>query len=155
MDRAGFRAWLLRYVDAWRLNDPVAVGDLFSPDVRYAFDPFDEAVAGRNAVIEAWLDDPDDRHAAYALEGAIFIAGAAVQWLRDGLGLVRAAGETQALAESVADTGGVYFVPAFVGLGAPYWDQYARGTIVGVVGIGMLISSLSGIYLWWPAGRPR
>jgi glycerol kinase len=68
----------------------------------------------------------------YALEGSVFIAGAAVQWLRDGLGLVRAAAETQALAESVADTGGVYFVPAFVGLGAPYWDQYARGTIVGV-----------------------
>ena len=53
-----FRAWLQRYVDAWRLNDPVAVGDLFSPDVRYAFDPFGEAIVGRNAVIEAWLDDP-------------------------------------------------------------------------------------------------
>jgi glycerol kinase len=70
----------------------------------------------------------------YALEGSVFIAGAAVQWLRDGLGLVQAAAETQALAESVQDTGGVYFVPAFVGLGAPYWDQYARGTIVGVTG---------------------
>ncbi|HEU5193290.1 MAG TPA: glycerol kinase GlpK [Methylomirabilota bacterium] len=69
---------------------------------------------------------------SYALEGSVFIAGAAVQWLRDGLGLVRQAAETQALAESVEDTGGVYFVPAFVGLGAPYWDQYARGTIVGV-----------------------
>jgi glycerol kinase len=68
----------------------------------------------------------------YALEGSVFIAGAAVQWLRDGLGLVRQAAETQALAESVDDTGGVYFVPAFVGLGAPYWDPYARGTIVGV-----------------------
>jgi glycerol kinase len=70
--------------------------------------------------------------AAYALEGSVFIAGAAVQWLRDGLGLVARAAETQALAESVADTGGVYFVPAFVGLGAPYWDPYARGTIVGL-----------------------
>ncbi|HEY2996729.1 MAG TPA: glycerol kinase GlpK [Methylomirabilota bacterium] len=69
---------------------------------------------------------------SYALEGSVFIAGAAVQWLRDGLGLVRQAAETQALAESVEDTGGVYFVPAFVGLGAPYWDAYARGTIVGV-----------------------
>jgi len=68
----------------------------------------------------------------YALEGSVFVAGAAVQWLRDGLGLVRQAAETQALAESVDDTGGVYFVPAFVGLGAPYWDPYARGTIVGV-----------------------
>ena len=69
---------------------------------------------------------------AYALEGAVFIAGAAVQWLRDGLGIIRQAAETQALAESVPDTGGVYLVPAFVGLGAPYWDPYARGTLVGI-----------------------
>jgi glycerol kinase len=68
----------------------------------------------------------------YALEGAVFVAGAALQWLRDGLGVLRAAGESQALAASVADTGGVYLVPAFVGLGAPYWDPYARGTIVGL-----------------------
>jgi glycerol kinase len=68
----------------------------------------------------------------YALEGSVFIAGAAVQWLRDGLGVIARADETRVLAESVDDTGGVYFVPAFVGLGAPYWDQYARGTIVGL-----------------------
>jgi glycerol kinase len=68
----------------------------------------------------------------YALEGAVFVAGAAVQWLRDGLGIIATAAETNALARSVADTGGVYFVPAFVGLGAPYWDQQARGTIVGL-----------------------
>jgi glycerol kinase len=68
----------------------------------------------------------------WALEGSVFIAGAAVQWLRDGLGVIQQAADTQALAESVEDTGGVYFVPAFVGLGAPYWDQYARGTIVGL-----------------------
>ena len=68
----------------------------------------------------------------YALEGSVFIAGAAIQWLRDGLGLIRSAAESQALAESVPDTGGVHFVPAFVGLGAPYWDMYARGTIVGL-----------------------
>jgi glycerol kinase len=68
----------------------------------------------------------------YALEGSIFVAGAAVQWLRDGLGLVAAAGESEALARSVDDTGGVYLVPAFVGLGAPYWDESARGTIVGI-----------------------
>jgi glycerol kinase len=68
----------------------------------------------------------------YALEGAVFIAGAAVQWLRDGLGIIAAAAETEALARSVPDTGGVYFVPAFVGLGAPYWDQHARGAIVGL-----------------------
>ncbi len=68
----------------------------------------------------------------YALEGSVFIAGAAIQWLRDGLGLIRSAAESQALAESVRDTDGVHFVPAFVGLGAPYWDMYARGTIVGL-----------------------
>jgi glycerol kinase len=68
----------------------------------------------------------------YALEGAVFIAGAAVQWLRDGLGIIATAGETEVLARSVGDTGGVYFVPAFVGLGAPYWDQRARGIIVGL-----------------------
>jgi glycerol kinase len=69
---------------------------------------------------------------AYALEGAVFVAGAAVQWLRDGLGVIAAAAETEALARSVPDAAGVYFVPAFVGLGAPYWDQHARGTIVGL-----------------------
>jgi glycerol kinase len=68
----------------------------------------------------------------YALEGSVFIAGAALQWLRDGLGILRSAAESEALAASVPDTGGVYLVPAFVGLGAPYWDPYARGTIVGL-----------------------
>ncbi len=68
----------------------------------------------------------------YALEGSVFVAGAAIQWLRDGLGLIAHASETEALAAQVPDTGGVYFVPAFVGLGAPYWDAYARGTIVGL-----------------------
>jgi glycerol kinase len=68
----------------------------------------------------------------YALEGSVFIAGAAVQWLRDGLGVIGHAAETEPLARSVPDTGGVYLVPAFVGLGAPYWDAYARGTIVGL-----------------------
>lgn len=68
----------------------------------------------------------------YALEGSIFIAGAVVQWLRDGLELIRSAAEIEALAASVNDTGGVYVVPAFAGLGAPHWDQYARGTIVGL-----------------------
>jgi glycerol kinase len=68
----------------------------------------------------------------YALEGSIFVAGAAVQWLRDGLGIVSHAAETEAAANAVADTGGVYVVPAFVGLGAPYWDERARGTIVGI-----------------------
>jgi len=69
---------------------------------------------------------------AYALEGSIFIAGAAVQWLRDGLGLIRNAGETDHLARSVSSTLGVHVVPAFVGLGAPYWDADARGALLGI-----------------------
>lgn len=68
----------------------------------------------------------------YCLEGSVFIGGAVVQWLRDGLGLIDASADVEPLAASVADTGGVYLVPAFVGLGAPHWDPYARGTIVGL-----------------------
>jgi glycerol kinase len=68
----------------------------------------------------------------YALEGSVFIGGAVVQWLRDGLGLVKSSADIEALAASVPDSGGVYLVPAFAGLGAPHWDQYARGTIVGI-----------------------
>lgn len=68
----------------------------------------------------------------YAVEGGIFIAGAVVQWLRDGLGIIEKAEDVEALASSVEDSGGVYLVPAFVGLGAPYWDSYARGTITGL-----------------------
>lgn len=68
----------------------------------------------------------------YALEGSIFIAGAVVQWLRDGLGIIKTAADIEELALKVEDTGGVYFVPAFAGLGAPYWDSNARGTIVGL-----------------------
>lgn len=68
----------------------------------------------------------------YALEGSVFIGGAVVQWLRDGLGLIRKSEEVEALAKSVPDNGGVYFVPAFVGLGAPHWDSYARGSIFGL-----------------------
>jgi glycerol kinase len=69
---------------------------------------------------------------AYALEGAIFVTGAAVQWLRDGLGIIAASAEIGPLAASVDDSEGVYLVPAFTGLGSPWWDPYARGTIVGL-----------------------
>jgi glycerol kinase len=68
----------------------------------------------------------------YALEGSVFIGGAVVQWLRDGLQLIRSAPEIEALANTVSDNGGVYLVPAFAGLGAPHWDQYARGTLCGL-----------------------
>lgn len=73
-----------------------------------------------------------DEPVEYALEGAIFVTGAAVQWLRDGLGIIASAAETEELASSVESNDGVYFVPALVGLGAPHWDPYARGTIVGL-----------------------
>jgi glycerol kinase len=68
----------------------------------------------------------------YALEGSVFVAGAAVQWLRDGLRAIERSADVERLASGVLDTGGVYLVPAFVGLGAPYWDPYARGLIVGL-----------------------
>ena len=68
----------------------------------------------------------------YALEGSIFIAGAVVQWLRDGLGIIKNSSDVEKLASKVKDTEGVYFVPAFAGLGAPYWNQHARGTLVGI-----------------------
>jgi glycerol kinase len=88
-------------------------------------------IASKNNLLTtvAWrIDGRTD----YALEGSIFIAGAVVQWLRDGLEFFRSAAEIEALAAGVNDTGGVYLVPAFAGLGAPHWDQYARGTIVGL-----------------------
>ena len=73
-----------------------------------------------------------DGRVEYALEGSVFSAGATVQWLRDGLGLIESAAESEGLARSVPDAGGVYLVPAFAGLGAPYWDERARGTLVGL-----------------------
>lgn len=69
---------------------------------------------------------------SYALEGSVFIGGAVVQWLRDGLGIIKTSAEIEALAKSVEDNGGVYFVPAFTGLGAPYWNQFARGSMFGI-----------------------
>lgn len=68
----------------------------------------------------------------YALEGSVFVAGSVVQWLRDGLGIIKSSSEIEALAASVPDNGGVYFVPALTGLGAPYWDQYAKGSVTGI-----------------------
>jgi glycerol kinase len=90
-----------------------------------------EAIASRNNLLTTigWtIGEQTD----YMLEGSVFNAGAAVQWLRDGLGIIQSSSEVEALASSVPDTGGVFFVPAFAGLGAPYWDAYARGTMVGI-----------------------
>jgi glycerol kinase len=89
------------------------------------------AVASQNGLLTTIGCGPDGKP-TYCLEGAIFIGGAVVQWLRDGLGLIGTAPEVEELALRVPDSGGVYFVPAFVGLGAPHWDPDARGTIVGL-----------------------
>ena len=88
-------------------------------------------VNSHNGLVTTIAWGVDDK-VEYALEGSIFVAGAAVQWLRDELGLIRDAAESEVLAKSVPDANGCYVVPAFVGLGAPYWDQYARGAIVGL-----------------------
>ena len=90
-----------------------------------------EAVPSNNKLVTtiAWRQGGET---LYALEGSVFITGAVVQWLRDGLKIIRTAPEIEELALSVPDNGGVYFVPAFVGLGAPHWDAYARGTIIGL-----------------------
>ncbi|MDR3024542.1 glycerol kinase GlpK [Chryseobacterium sp.] len=90
-----------------------------------------EAVSSKNSLLTtvAWKINGEVN---YALEGSVFAGGAAIQWLRDGLKLIHSSEQVNELAASVEDNGGVYFVPALTGLGAPYWDQYARGTIVGI-----------------------
>ncbi|MFA5112793.1 MAG: glycerol kinase GlpK [Candidatus Margulisiibacteriota bacterium] len=90
-----------------------------------------QRVASRHGLITTLACGPEGK-VAYALEGSVFIAGAAIQWLRDQLGLLKSSADSEKMALAVKDNGGVYFVPAFVGLGAPYWDQHARGTIVGL-----------------------
>jgi glycerol kinase len=92
----------------------------------------DQAIPSRNRLLTTVAWKLGDQPTQYALEGSVFIAGAAVQWLRDELKLIENSTESEALAQSIADTGGVYLVPAFVGLGAPYWDGFARGTITGL-----------------------
>src|SRR5215210_4483118 len=91
-----------------------------------------EPIKSRNDLLTTIAWGLGDEPVEYALEGAIFITGAAVQWLRDGLGIIETAAETEELAKSVDSNDDVYFVPALVGLGAPHWDSYARGTIIGI-----------------------
>lgn len=91
----------------------------------------DEPVLSKNNLLTTIAWKLGDK-ITYALEGSVFVGGAVVQWLRDGIGLIQNAAITEQMAKSVPDNGGVYFVPALTGLGAPYWDQYARGTIVGI-----------------------
>ena len=93
-----------------------------------------EALPSKNRLLTTvgWQLDKKAGSTDYLLEGSAFIAGAAVQWMRDGLGIIQHSSEVEALASSVPDTGGLVFVPAFAGLGAPYWDPYARGTLIGI-----------------------
>lgn len=91
----------------------------------------EKAVSSKKGLLTTIAWGVDDK-VEYALEGSIFIAGAAIQWLRDELRMIKKAEDSEEYATAVEDTNGVYMVPAFVGLGAPYWDQYARGTIVGL-----------------------
>jgi hypothetical protein len=89
MEHAAFQSWLDRYIDAWRLLDPVAIGDLFSSDVRYAYDPFEEAVVGRKAVVESWLVDPDEPgsweadYEVLAIDGDAHVAHGRTRYLTD------------------------------------------------------------------------
>jgi hypothetical protein len=89
MDHAAFQSWLDRYIDAWRLLDPVAIGDLFSSDVRYAYDPFEEAVVGRKAVVDSWLVDPDEPgsweadYEVLAIDGDAHVAHGRTRYLTD------------------------------------------------------------------------
>jgi len=91
----------------------------------------EEAIWSRHGLLTTVAASENDK-VQYALEGSVFVAGAAIQWLRDELGIIDTAAQSEEYAMSVNDTNGVYVVPAFSGLGAPYWDQYARGTIVGI-----------------------
>src|SRR5262249_61495105 len=90
----------------------------------------DQAMTSRNGLITTCAAQAGAKQ--FALEGSVFIGGAVVQWLRDGLKLIKKSVDVEKLARSVSDSGGVYLVPAFTGLGAPHWDAFARGTIVGL-----------------------
>ena len=90
-----------------------------------------EAIESGNGLLTTIAASTGEQ-AEYALEGSVFVAGAAIQWLRDGMRLIRESGHSEKYAERVADTNDVYIVPAFAGMGAPYWNPYARGTIVGI-----------------------
>jgi len=92
----------------------------------------DSSLSSKHGLLTTVFYSIEPGKAVYALEGSIFVTGAAIQWLRDGLKIIEVSAEVNPLAEAAEDTGGVYFVPAFTGLGAPYWDQYARGLIIGL-----------------------
>ncbi len=114
-----------------RCVKPGSVKNTFGTGCFLLMNTGETAVESKHGLITTVAAGTDNRP-PYALEGSVFVGGAVVQWLRDSMRLIRTAAETERYAAQVPDTGGVYIVPAFVGLGAPYWDAYARGTITGL-----------------------
>ena len=110
---------------------PGAVKNTYGTGCFLLMNSGDKPIVSQNRLLSTIAWKIGDK-VTYALEGSIFVGGSVVQWLRDGLCCIHSSSEVEALAESVPDTGGVYFVPALTGLGAPYWDQYARGLIDGI-----------------------
>src|SRR5437763_10905981 len=110
---------------------PVMVNNTYATGCLMLMNTGSKPIASKNNLLTtvAWRIG---KRTEYALEGSIFIAGAVVQWLRDGLGIIKSSSEVESLASQVTDPQGVYLVPAFAGLGAPHWDQYARGLVAGV-----------------------
>ncbi|MBR3527935.1 MAG: glycerol kinase GlpK, partial [Bacteroidales bacterium] len=112
-------------------TEPGAVKNTYGTGCFLLMNTGEKPIASRNNLLTTIAWKIGDK-VNYALEGSIFVAGSVVQWLRDGLGIIKSSGEVEALAASVPDNGGVYFVPALTGLGAPYWDQYAKGCVYGI-----------------------
>ena len=111
--------------------DPGSAKNTYGTGCFLLLDIGDKPIVSQNGLLTT-LGCTRSEKPIYCLEGSVFIAGAVVQWIRDGLGLIGKSAEVEALALAVPDTDGVYFVPAFVGLGAPYWDPAARGMIIGL-----------------------
>lgn len=114
--------------------DPGTVKTTYGTGCFMLMNTGEKPVYSKNGLLTTVAWGLDKNKMTFALDGGIYIAGAAVQWLRDGLKMIEKASETEAMAKSVEDTAGVFFVPAFAGLAAPHWDQYARGTMIGITG---------------------
>ena len=112
-------------------TEPGSVKNTYGTGCFLLMNTGDKPILSRNSLLTTIAWQIGDK-VSYALEGSIFVAGSVVQWLRDGLGIIRSSSEVEQLAREVPDNGGVYMVPALTGLGAPYWDQYAKGSITGI-----------------------
>lgn len=112
--------------------EPGAIKNTYGTGCFVMLNTGNKPIVSKNNLLSTIAWKLGDQKPVYALEGSIYVGGSVVQWLRDGLGIIKSSSEIEALAATVPDSGGVYFVPALTGLAAPYWDQYARGTIVGI-----------------------